>query len=140
MLSLAANALSNAQIARALHLREATVKRHMHKVFVKLGAVSRIDAVSIAIARAVLSRPEFLVLDEATSSLDNATESIITDNLRELGCAIVVIAHRLASVVDADVTYVLRHGEIVDTGRHDELIHRAGVYQSLFASQAELAA
>jgi ABC-type bacteriocin/lantibiotic exporter with double-glycine peptidase domain len=90
----------------------------------------------IALARAVLDRPEVLVLDEATSSLDGSTEEAITTHLKELGCTIVVIAHRLASVVDADVTYVLRRGRIVEAGSHTSLLEQRGAYHALFASQA----
>lgn len=89
----------------------------------------------IAIARAVLNSPEILVLDEATSSLDSETEVSITTNLREMGITMIVIAHRLASVRDADVTYVMRDGQIVQSGRHGELIHSEGMYRSLFAPQ-----
>ncbi|MGU3437421.1 peptidase domain-containing ABC transporter [Actinomycetes bacterium M1A6_2h] len=89
----------------------------------------------IALARAVLRKPEVLILDEATSSLDTATEVDITTNLKQLGATTIVIAHRLASVVDADVTYVMKDGAIVESGRHTDLIHGDGVYRSLFRGQ-----
>lgn len=90
----------------------------------------------IALARAVLRDPEVLILDEATSSLDNQTEASITTNLRALGCTTVVIAHRLASVVDADRTYVIDDGEVIETGTHEELMAGETHYRALFAGQA----
>jgi ABC-type bacteriocin/lantibiotic exporter with double-glycine peptidase domain len=90
----------------------------------------------VALARAVLNEPEVLVLDEATSSLDSITEVDITSNLRALGCTTIVIAHRLASVVDADVTYVMRKGRIVESGRHCDLMDMPSAYRELFAGQS----
>ncbi|HEX2902754.1 MAG TPA: hypothetical protein VHO01_04790, partial [Jatrophihabitans sp.] len=83
--------------------------------------------------------PEVLVLDEATSSLDSQTEVDITRNLKQMGCTTIVIAHRLASVVDADVTYVIDDGSIVERGRHHDLMENAGTYRSLFAGQMQAA-
>ena len=76
------------------------------------------------------------MLDEATSSLDSITEVDITSNLRALGCTTIVIAHRLASVVDADVTYVMRKGRIVESGRHCDLMDMPSAYRELFAGQS----
>ncbi|GAB3492442.1 peptidase domain-containing ABC transporter [Flexivirga lutea] len=90
----------------------------------------------IGIARALVRRPEILVLDEATSSLDSATESKIVANLHELKCTMVVVAHRLASVVRADRIYVLEDGVVRLHGQHHELIARPGIYREMFAAQS----
>lgn len=87
----------------------------------------------IALARAVLARPEFLVLDEATSSLDTATERTVARNLAALGCTTLLIAHRLASVAGADVVHVLDAGRVVQSGRPDDLLLVDGPFRDLFA-------
>lgn len=91
----------------------------------------------VAIARAILSDPPVLVLDEATASLDTRLEREIqaaTDRLAE-GRSTIVIAHRLSTVVDADVIYVLDAGRIVEQGRHADLLARGGLYATLFTAQ-----
>jgi ATP-binding cassette, subfamily B, bacterial len=87
----------------------------------------------ISIARAFLKNPPILIFDEATSSLDNESEKMIQQSLEEL-CAnrtTIVIAHRLSTVRNADCTYVMKQGEIVEYGTHDELISSGGYYQQL---------
>ena len=91
----------------------------------------------IAIARAILADPRILVLDEATSSLDSESEAMIQDGLRSLraGRTTFVIAHRLSTIVSADQILVLEHGEIVERGRHEDLLARGGRYRELYDRQ-----
>ena len=91
----------------------------------------------IAIARAVLADPKILILDEATSSVDTRTEMHIQKAMAELmkNRTSLIIAHRLSTIRNADVIVVLSHGEIVETGNHDELLARGGEYSKLYESQ-----
>lgn len=96
----------------------------------------------ILIARAVYKDPAFIFLDEATNSLDARNEREITDNLREFyrGRTVVVVAHRLSTVRDADQIVVLDKGKVVETGDHDSLIAKRGIYYTLVRNQLELGA
>jgi subfamily B ATP-binding cassette protein MsbA len=91
----------------------------------------------IAIARAVLKDPAVLVLDEATSSLDNESERLVESALERLlvGRTTLIIAHRLSTVQRADRLVVLEHGQIVEEGTHAELLRHGGVYAKLFQMQ-----
>jgi len=91
----------------------------------------------ISIARAIIKDPPVLVLDEATSSVDNETEAAIQRSLALIttGRTTVVIAHRLSTIRHADQIYVLEGGRLTEAGRHDDLIRHGGVYQALWAVQ-----
>jgi ATP-binding cassette subfamily B protein len=96
----------------------------------------------VAIARTILKDPPLLILDEATSALDSATEAGILSALREVasGRTTLVIAHRLSTIVDADRIVVLREGEVVEEGSHDELLAKGGLYADLWRQQSEVPA
>ncbi len=96
----------------------------------------------VAIARTILKNPPILLLDEATSALDTGTEREIQSqlNLVSQNRTTLVIAHRLSTVVDADEILVLDHGEIIERGRHSELLARAGHYAAMWNKQREAAA
>jgi ABC-type transport system involved in Fe-S cluster assembly fused permease/ATPase subunit len=95
----------------------------------------------VAIARTILKNPPILLLDEATSALDTHTEREIQGALAEVsqGRTSLVIAHRLSTVIDADEILVLDHGEIVERGRHDDLVTRGGPYASMWNKQKQAA-
>jgi ATP-binding cassette, subfamily B, bacterial len=86
----------------------------------------------IALARALLHRPRLLVLDEATSHLDPATERQIDEALSRLQITRIVISHRLSAIRNADQILVLDCGRIIARGRHDQLIAEGGIYRELF--------
>ena len=91
----------------------------------------------LTIARTILSDPKILILDEATSSVDTRTEIMIQkamDHLME-GRTSFIIAHRLSTIRDADIILVMKDGDIVETGNHDELLAKGGFYAELYQSQ-----
>ena len=94
----------------------------------------------VAIARTILKNPRILIFDEATSALDTHTEKEIQASLRMVssGRTTIVIAHRLSTVVDADEIIVLDRGEVVERGRHLDLLARGGRYAAMWARQQEL--
>ncbi|HVW09383.1 MAG TPA: ABC transporter ATP-binding protein [Bryobacteraceae bacterium] len=98
----------------------------------------------LSIARALLRRPQLLVFDEATSSLDSLTEEEISHTIRSIAAGrdaiTILIAHRLSTVMHADAIYVLERGRIVESGRHDELVERKGLYYAMWRQQVGEAA
>ena len=94
----------------------------------------------LAIARALLTRPEILILDEATSSLDPESERIIRENLVQIakGRTVIIVSHRLSMLKDADSIVVLQNGLVIGHGPHDGLLHKCELYRSLWQQQMEL--
>ena len=94
----------------------------------------------ILIARAVYKNPDFIFLDEATNALDAKNERAIVENLDEFykGRTVVVVAHRLSTVKNADQIIVLDGGKVVETGNHASLIEKKGAYYNLVKNQLEL--
>lgn len=91
----------------------------------------------VAIARIMLRKPEILLLDEATSALDNRSEQRVMEAVDRISknMTVITIAHRLSTVQNADVIYVMKEGQICESGSHDELIKRYGEYYNLYTKQ-----
>ena len=108
--------------------------------------ISDMDSMSIgqkqqiSIARAMIGDPKMIILDEATSSVDPLTERMIKDATNRMmeGRTSFIIAHRLSTIIDADMIIVMSNGEIVETGRHEELLAKGGTYKELFESQFDV--
>ena len=94
----------------------------------------------LSIARAAISRPPVLILDEATSSIDTRTEKLIEQGMDALmdGRTVFVIAHRLSTVRRSKAIMVLERGEIIERGSHEELLDQEGRYYKLYTGQFEL--
>ena len=93
----------------------------------------------LSIARALLRQPSLLVFDEATSSLDSLTEEEISETVREISMRgdliTILIAHRLSTVLHADRIFVLEKGQIVESGRHEDLLDLKGLYYAMWRQQ-----
>lgn len=91
----------------------------------------------LCIARAMLSNPTMLILDEATSSIDTLTEIRVQKAFAKImqGRTSFVVAHRLSTIKESDVILVMRDGNIIEQGTHDELLARGGFYKNLYESQ-----
>lgn len=147
--SIRANIAYGSLHARKEDIEKAAVQAHAHE-FIKgfpLGydtfigdrgaRLSGGERQRISIARALLKNPPILVLDEATSQLDSESERLVQDALTRLmhGRTVFVIAHRLATVRHAHRIIVMDAGKIVEQGRHEELLHKNGLYKKLYQNQ-----
>jgi ATP-binding cassette subfamily B protein len=94
----------------------------------------------LLIARVIYKDPEILIFDEATNSLDANTEKVIVENLSDFfsGKTVIIVAHRLSTVRNADKIVVLDNGQIIETGNHESLIDKRGAYYNLVRNQLEL--
>jgi subfamily B ATP-binding cassette protein MsbA len=92
----------------------------------------------LAIARAIIKKPKILLLDEATSNLDTASEQAVQGAVERIlgGRTVVMVAHRLSTVRNADKIFVLKRGELAETGTHEQLLALGGIYKGLYEAQA----
>jgi len=92
----------------------------------------------LAIARAIIKKPKILLLDEATSNLDTASEQAVQSSIEKIlgGRTVVMVAHRLSTVRNADKIFVLKKGELAETGSHQELLAKGGIYRGLYEAQS----
>ena len=114
--------------------------RYDTKIGMEGSGISQGQRQRILIARAIYKNPEFIFLDEATNSLDANNEKMIMENLHQFykGKTVLIVAHRLSTVKDADNIIVLDKGNIAEQGTHDELTKKQGIYYTLVKNQLEL--
>lgn len=126
-------ALSIAQLDDMLATLPAGLESQLGRQGVRLSGGQR---QRLAIARMVLSDPDFVILDEATSALDTATEAALHEALDEFldGKTTLIVAHRLSAVKQADLIYVLEDGKVVQSGTHHDLVNESGLYQTLYGT------
>ena len=131
---------------------EAAKKAHAHKFIIQLkdgydtmiseegGNLSQGQKQLLCIARIMLVKPPMLILDEATSSIDTRTEKQIQEafDLMMEGRTTFIVAHRLSTIQKADQILVMNHGQIIEQGKHEELLKKYGFYHHLYYSQFEI--
>lgn len=124
-------ALEVAQLSELIHGLADGLDAQLGKQGVRLSGGQR---QRLAIARMVLTNPEFVILDEATSALDSTTESKLHSAMNQFlqGKTTLIVAHRLSAVKQADIIYVLEDGKVVQSGQHHELVSQEGLYQTLY--------
>lgn len=128
--------------------RIACIDNYIHSLPLKYNTLIGQDGIGLSqgqkqrilIARAVYKNPDYIFLDEATNALDANNERAIVENLMEFykGKTVVIVAHRLSTVKNADQLIVIERGKIIETGTHTELIDRQGAYYHLVKNQLEL--
>ena len=93
----------------------------------------------IAIARALLMKAKIILFDEATSALDNRTQSEIQEAINNLkgDYTLVIVAHRLSTIIDSDKIFVIEDGELIDSGTHRELLRDCSLYRSLYNKESK---
>ncbi|NSI06703.1 ATP-binding cassette domain-containing protein, partial [[Ruminococcus] gnavus] len=91
----------------------------------------------LALARAIVKRPSLLILDEATSAIDALNEKQIFENLKNSKITVIVISHRLSTIIDADRIYVMNNGKIEGIGKHKELVKSNYTYKEIYKSQGD---
>ncbi len=132
--------LQSVQIAHIQEFIETMPLGYNTMIGARGNGVSQGQRQRLLIARAVYKNPEYLFFDEATNALDTQNEKIITENLEQFfeGRTVVVVAHRLSTVRNADQIVVIEKGEIIELGKHEELIEKKGSYFNLIKNQLEL--
>jgi ATP-binding cassette subfamily B protein len=129
--------LAAAQLAHADTFIERLPEKYQTVLGERGSGLSQGQRQLLSIARAALANPRILILDEATSSVDTRTERLIQKALEKLlkGRTSFVVAHRLSTIRNADMILVISDGEIIERGKHDELLAKKGFYYNLYMSQ-----
>ncbi|MEG1311147.1 MAG: ABC transporter ATP-binding protein [Romboutsia sp.] len=128
-----------AKLAHAHHFIKTLSEGYKTEINEEANNISQGQKQLLTIARAILSDPKILILDEATSSVDTRTEVLIQQAMENLmeGRTSFIIAHRLSTIRNADIILVMKDGDIVEQGNHDELLKANGFYADLYNSQFE---
>ena len=128
-----------AKLAHAHHFIKTLADGYNMEINEEADNISQGQKQLLTIARAILSDPKILILDEATSSVDTRTEVLIQQAMENLmeGRTSFIIAHRLSTIRNADLILVMKDGDIVEQGSHDELLKEGGFYSELYNSQFE---
>ena len=131
--------LAASKLSHAHNFVKKLPKSYDTELFEGGGELSEGERQLLSVARVMIERPPILILDEATSSVDTRTEAKINDAFEKLmeGKTSFIVAHRISTVRGADVILVMKDGDIVETGRHEELMARGGFYKELYESQFE---
>ena len=128
-----------AKLAHADHFIKTLADGYNMEINEEADNISQGQKQLLTIARAILSDPKILILDEATSSVDTRTEVLIQQAMENLmeGRTSFIIAHRLSTIKNADVILVMKDGDIIEQGNHEELLKLNGFYSELYNSQFE---
>lgn len=132
--------LEAVKVANIQDFIESLPLKYNTKIGMEGNGISQGQRQRILIARAVYKSPDYIFLDEATNALDTNNERIIMENLNMFykGRTVVIVAHRLSTVQNADNIVVLDHGKIIEEGTHKELTQKRGAYYKLVKNQLEL--
>ena len=131
--------ISAAKMANVHHFIKTLTGGYNFEVNEESTNISQGEKQLLTIARAILKDPRIIILDEATSSVDTRLEKMLQEAMHRVmdGRTSFVIAHRLSTIRDANTIIVMKDGDIVEIGNHDELLEKGGFYASLYQSQFE---
>lgn len=131
--------INSSKVANAHHFISTLPNGYNMEINEEANNISQGQKQLLTIARVILANPKILILDEATSSIDTRTEVLIQSAIKNLmkDKTSFIIAHRLSTIKDADVILVMKEGDIIEVGNHEELLEKKGFYYNLYNSQFE---